>query len=64
MSNIAIFGATSEIGEHIARLLAPGQSFLLAGRRPEALETLAEAAASGSPSPVAAKRTTGKSPTS
>ena len=42
MSNIAIFGATSEIGEHIARLLAPGQTFLLAGRRPEALDTLAE----------------------
>lgn len=41
MSNIAIFGATSEIGEHIARLLAPGQTFLLAGRRPEALEALA-----------------------
>ena len=41
MSKIAIFGATSEIGEHIARRLAPGNSFALAGRRPDALDALA-----------------------
>ncbi|RAV33589.1 SDR family NAD(P)-dependent oxidoreductase [Corynebacterium heidelbergense] len=38
---IAVFGATSEIGEHVARLLAPGNTMVLAGRRVEALQTTA-----------------------
>lgn len=38
---IAIFGATSEIGGEIAKLLAPGNHLVLAGRRMDALETLA-----------------------
>lgn len=51
---VAIFGATSEIGEEVARrLAAPGVEFILAGRRREPLEALAqELAAGGSDSVV------------
>ena len=38
---IAIFGATSEIGGEIARRVAPDNRVVLAGRRRDALETLA-----------------------
>ncbi|HIW96837.1 MAG TPA: SDR family NAD(P)-dependent oxidoreductase [Candidatus Corynebacterium gallistercoris] len=39
---IAIFGATSEIGGEIATRLAPGNNMVLAGRRMDALEALAD----------------------
>lgn len=38
---IAIFGATSEIGEETAQLLVAGNDLLLAGRRTDALEEFA-----------------------
>lgn len=40
-SRIAVFGATSEIGEEIALRLAPGNHLVLAGRRVEALQETA-----------------------
>lgn len=38
---LAIFGANSEIGAEIARLMAPGNHLILAGRRVDDLEVLA-----------------------
>lgn len=43
MSRIALFGATSEIGGETVTRLAPGNSIVLAARRPGALTGLADA---------------------
>lgn len=43
MSRIALFGATSEIGAEIIIRLAPGNSIVLAARRPDALTDLEDA---------------------
>lgn len=40
--HVVILGATSEIGGEIAKLVAPGATFTLAARRPEALDPLKE----------------------
>ncbi|HCT15262.1 MAG TPA: SDR family oxidoreductase [Corynebacterium nuruki] len=43
MSRIALFGATSEIGGEVVTRLAAGNAVVLAARRPEALDGLADA---------------------